>query len=97
MLSLYRIQINNISLCQSSCQAIADIGMGETYGPTSDVKTINELIGTTNVDGMERVSKRSCFTKNVAFDKKNYKKLVKINSDKNKYYCRYVQMKHKLL
>ncbi|EFN65290.1 Lysosomal aspartic protease [Camponotus floridanus] len=51
-----KIEVNNISLCQSSCQAIADTGMGETYGPTSDVKTINELIGTTNIDGMERVN-----------------------------------------
>ncbi|EFN60195.1 Lysosomal aspartic protease [Camponotus floridanus] len=52
---LYRIQINRNNLCTNSCQAIVGTASGLTIGPISDIKKINKLLGTINVNGEDRV------------------------------------------
>jgi len=55
-----RVIINDHILCEEGCLATADTGSSDICGPTSDITYINNLIGTFNVNGWKRVSKRSC-------------------------------------
>ncbi|EFN67154.1 Lysosomal aspartic protease, partial [Camponotus floridanus] len=41
-----KIQINNISLCENSCEALVDTGSGGIFGPTLEINNINREIRT---------------------------------------------------
>jgi len=62
--SLCRIVVNDIILCEKSCQGVIDLSSSSIIGPKRDITFINEHIGTINVDGVERVSKRSYLSQN---------------------------------
>jgi len=59
MLSLCRVIASYINLCDENCQAVADVSADAIVGPKQYIIFINDLIGTVNVNGEERVSKRT--------------------------------------
>jgi len=60
IITLCRILISDINLCEKSCQANIVTGDSAIIGPEKYITLINNfIIGTVNVDGDERVRKRS--------------------------------------
>jgi len=57
ILMFCRIEINNISLCNESCQAIVHTSTPAIIGPNSDMAYINEIIGSGTFGKDTEVSK----------------------------------------
>ncbi|XP_011266425.2 lysosomal aspartic protease [Camponotus floridanus] len=54
--TLDKIIASYINLCDENCQAVADVSADAIVGPKQHIVFINDLIGTVNINGEERVN-----------------------------------------